>query len=132
MLRKAKPKDTRHLHGTKITYVSFKVLQWLRSEGATPATPLSLDNENKFLSSPVREHLGRQLREFYHGLVGDALLGDLAALVCHLERVIEARSEADDPQFRVQLLEAVLTLQAYAISLPAVCIGPRILFRRQS
>ena len=49
---------------------------------------LLIDDGSKTLEQPVRDHLGQQLRDFYHELIGDSLPNDLADLTRHLERAI--------------------------------------------
>jgi RNA polymerase sigma-70 factor, ECF subfamily len=77
---------------------------------------LLIDDGSRTLAQPVREHLGEQLREFYHELIGDSLPSDLADLTRRLERAIQARNEAPDPTFMAELMEAVPHLRAFAIS----------------
>ena len=77
---------------------------------------LLIDNGSRTLGQPVREHLGKQLREFYHELIGDGLPTDLVNLVRRLERAIQARNEAPDPAFMAELMEAVPHLRAFALS----------------
>ena len=77
---------------------------------------LAIDDGSRTLEQPVRDHLGQQLRDFYHGLIGDSLPADLASLVHRLERAIQARNEAPDPAFMAELMEAVPHLRAFALS----------------
>jgi RNA polymerase sigma-70 factor (ECF subfamily) len=79
--------------------------------------PLGFDNENKVLGKPVWDHLGEHLRSLYGELLGDALPLDLSKLVRRLERAIRARSEAPDPAFQAELMQAVPHLRAFAMSL---------------
>ena len=74
------------------------------------------DGGSRTLGEPVRDHLGKQLRDFYHGLIEDSLSIDLADLTRRLERAIQARNEAPDPAFMAALMEAVPHLRAIAIS----------------
>ena len=60
---------------------------------------LLIDDGSRTLGQPVRDHLGQQLRDFYHELIGDSLPTDLADLTRRLERAIQARNEAPDPAF---------------------------------
>ncbi len=78
---------------------------------------LSFDHESRALGKPVRDHLGKHLRDFYHELIGDSLPADLAKLVRRLERTIQDRGEPPNPAFMAGLLEAVPRLRAYAMSL---------------
>ena len=77
---------------------------------------LAIDDRGRMLEQPVRDHLGQQLRDFYHELIGDSLPVDLADLTRRLERAIQARNEAPDPAFMAELMEAVPHLRAFAIS----------------
>ncbi len=77
---------------------------------------LFIDDGGRTLEQPVRDHLGQQLRDFYHELIGDSLPTDLANLVRRLERAIHARNEAPDPGFMAELMEAVPHLRAFAMS----------------
>ena len=77
---------------------------------------LLIDNGSRTLEQPVRDHLGQQLRDFYHELIGDSLPTDLASLVRRLERAIQARNETPDPSFMAELMEAVPHLRAFALS----------------
>ncbi len=77
---------------------------------------LLLDGGSRTLEQPVRDHLGQQLRDFYHELIGDSLPTDLADLTRRLERAIQARNEAPDPAFMAELMEAVPHLRAFALS----------------
>jgi RNA polymerase sigma-70 factor, ECF subfamily len=77
---------------------------------------LLIDDGSRTLGQPVRDHLGKQLRDFYHELIGDSLPTDLASLVRRLERAIQARNEAPDPSFMAELMEAVPHLRAFALS----------------
>ena len=74
------------------------------------------DGGSRTLGEPVRDHLGKQLRDFYHELIGDSLPIDLADLTRRLERAIQARNEAPDPAFMAALMEAVPHLRAFALS----------------
>jgi RNA polymerase sigma-70 factor, ECF subfamily len=78
---------------------------------------LSFDHESRALGKPVRDHLGKQLRDFYHELIGDSLPADLAKLVRRLERAIQDRGEPPNPAFMAGLIEAVPHLRAFAVSL---------------
>jgi RNA polymerase sigma-70 factor (ECF subfamily) len=78
---------------------------------------LSFDDESRALGKPVRDHLGKQLRDFYHDLIGDSLPTDLTRLVRRLERALQDRNEAPNPAFMADLLEAVPRLRAFAMSL---------------
>jgi len=78
---------------------------------------LSFDDESRALGKPVRDHLGKQLRDFYHDLIGDSLPADLARMVRRLERALQDRNEAPNPAFMAELLEAVPRLRAFAMSL---------------
>ena len=77
---------------------------------------LLLDGGSRTLEQPVRDHLGQQLRDLYHELIGDSLPTDLANLVRRLERAIQARNEAPDPAFMAELMDAVPHLRAFALS----------------
>jgi RNA polymerase sigma-70 factor (ECF subfamily) len=77
---------------------------------------LLIDNGSRTLEQPVRDHLGEQLRDFYHDLIEDSLPTDLANLVRRLECAIQARNEAPDRAFMAELMEAVPHLRAFAIS----------------
>jgi len=77
---------------------------------------LLFDDESRTLEQPIRDHLGQQLRDFYHELIGDSLPTDLADLTRRLERAIQARNEAPDPSFMAELMAAVPHLRAIAIS----------------
>ena len=77
---------------------------------------LGIDVGSRTLEQPVRDHLGQQLRDLYHELIGHSLPADLADLVRRLERAIQARNEAPDPSFMAELMEAVPHLRAFAIS----------------
>jgi RNA polymerase sigma-70 factor, ECF subfamily len=77
---------------------------------------LSIDDGSRTLEQPVRDHLGQQLRDFYHELIGDSLPTDLVELTRRLERAIEARNEPPDPAFMADLMEAVPHLRAFALS----------------
>jgi RNA polymerase sigma factor (sigma-70 family) len=79
--------------------------------------PLLLDYESRALGKPVRDHLGKHLRDFYHELIGNSLPPDLASLVQRLERALQDRDEPPDPAFMAGLLEAVPRLRAFAMSL---------------
>ena len=79
--------------------------------------PLLLDHESRALGKPVRDHLGKHLRDFYHKLIGDSLPPDLASLVQRLERALQDRDEPPNPAFMAGLLEAVPRLRAFALSL---------------
>jgi RNA polymerase sigma-70 factor (ECF subfamily) len=78
---------------------------------------LSFDSESRALGKPVRDHLGKHLRSFYHELVGDSLPADLARLVNRLERAIQTRNTAPDRAFMAEMIEAVPHLRALAISM---------------
>jgi RNA polymerase sigma-70 factor, ECF subfamily len=78
---------------------------------------LSFDDESRALGKPVREHLGKHLRDFYHELIGDSLPADLASLVRRLERALQDHDEPPNPAFRAGLIEAVPRLRSFAISL---------------
>lgn len=78
---------------------------------------LSFDSESRALGKPVRDHLGKHLREYFHELVSDSLPADLDRLVSRLERAIQSRSEAPDPAFMAGLIGAVPHLRAFAVSL---------------
>jgi hypothetical protein len=69
---------------------------------------LSLDEENRSLGKPVRDHLGQHLRDYYQELIGDSLPADLVKLMQRLERTIQARSEPPDPKSMAELMNAVL------------------------
>ena len=77
---------------------------------------LLVDNRGRTLEQPVIDHLGQQLRDFYHKLIADSLPTDLAGLVRRLERAIQARNEAPDPAFMAELMEAAPHLRAFALS----------------
>jgi RNA polymerase sigma-70 factor (ECF subfamily) len=78
--------------------------------------PARIDDGSRMLDPSVRDHLGQQLRDFYHELIGDSLPANLADLTRHLERAIQARNEAPDPAFMAALMEAVPHLRAFALS----------------
>ena len=75
-----------------------------------------IDDDGRTLDQSVRDHLGQQLRDLYHELIGDSLPADLADLTRRLERAIQARNEAPDPAFMAALMEAVPHLRAFALS----------------
>ncbi len=77
---------------------------------------LLIDDGSRTLEQPVRDHLGQQLRDFYHELIGDSLPTDLVELTRRLERAIQARNEPPDPAFMTALMEAVPHLRAFALS----------------
>jgi RNA polymerase sigma-70 factor (ECF subfamily) len=78
--------------------------------------PARIDDGSRMLDPSVRDHLGQQLRDFYHELIGDSLPANLADLTRRLERAIQARNEAPDPAFMAALMEAVPHLRAFALS----------------
>ncbi len=77
---------------------------------------LLLVSGSRTLEQPVRDHLGKQLRDYYDELIGDRLPTDLADLVHRLERAIQARNEAPDPSFMAELMQAVPHLRGFAMS----------------
>jgi RNA polymerase sigma-70 factor (ECF subfamily) len=77
---------------------------------------LSFQDEGTALAKPVRDHLGEHLRSLYDEIVGNQLPKDLAKLVQRLERAIQARTEAPDPEFMAALMDFVPHLRAMAMS----------------
>ncbi|MCB8819787.1 sigma-70 family RNA polymerase sigma factor [Microvirga rosea] len=88
-------------------------MQSSKSDGRPSNFPLSEDT----LNQAVRTHLGEQLRQLYLDVIPENLPGDLAKLVKRLERAIKAQTDAPDPAFMRELLDAVPNLRSFAISI---------------
>jgi RNA polymerase sigma-70 factor (ECF subfamily) len=65
----------------------------------------------------AREHLGRELRGFYHGLLIEEQPSRLLQLVARLGDALTARDVEASQEFRTALLAALPGLRAFAMSL---------------
>src|SRR5215218_7653641 len=88
-----------------------------KSQNPSDPTRSDMPSSAAALSSAVRLHLGKQLRNLYGDPSEDKLPRDLARLADRVAQVIRAHTEPVDQEFVNGVMDALPNLRAFALSL---------------